>query len=95
MRTWAILLAGMLLWGLHFFALYGIGEFWGSGAAARVAIGMLSIACLAAMAGLAFEVGRRTRGDGLARWRTRLARGGLLLGAIAVIWQTLPMLLAR
>ena len=40
MRTWAILLGGLLVWAGHFFALYGIGEFAGSSAGASYSFSM-------------------------------------------------------
>jgi hypothetical protein len=95
MRSWLILLGGLLLWAVHFFLLYGIGEFGGSGPAARLAIGLISIACLAIITILLVRLARQPREDALSGWGAYLGRAGLLLGALGVVWQTLPVLLAQ
>jgi hypothetical protein len=92
MRSWSILLGGLLIWALHFFVLYGIGEFGGDGTMPRLAVGAFTLACLAAGLFLAFHFRNRAPGDDFARWRTKIAFGGLLLASIAIVWQGLPAL---
>lgn len=95
MRTWTLLLSGLLVWAVHFFILYGIGEFAGSDPASRIAVAAMTAICLAACALLAWAIARAPQQDGFGQWRARLALAGLGLGAIAVIWQGFPALLAR
>lgn len=94
MRSWVFLLSGLLIWAVHFFLLYGIGEFGGTGGQARVAIGSITILALAA---IGFAIRAAFRGaavDSLDGWMRRLAFGGLAIAALAIIWQGLPVLLA-
>src|SRR3546814_13618413 len=55
MRTWALMLGGLLIWAAHFFALYGIGEFAGSSAGARATVAGLTIL---ALGGVGIAIGR-------------------------------------
>jgi len=95
MRSWAILLAGPILWAVHFFLLYGIGEFAGEGRSARLAVLALTGLGLALALLLTRLLLRAPDGDPFEQWRTRLALAGLLLGGLAVLWQGLPAVLAR
>jgi hypothetical protein len=92
MRSWLLLLAGLLVWAAHFFALYAIGEFAGATPGWRWAVAALTLACLAAEIALLLRVRHAPRRDSFERWRASVAAGGLLLGAIAVAWQGLPAL---
>jgi hypothetical protein len=92
MRSWLLLLAGLLVWAAHFFALYAIGEFGGEATEWRVAVVLLTILCLAANLGLVFALLKARRTDGFERWRASVAAGGLALSVIAVTWQGLPAL---
>lgn len=94
MRDWLLLLAGLLLWAAHFFLLYGIGEFAGSGTGARLAVGLATLGALAAAGLLLRRTARRGAADPFGNWRRHLSRGGLLLGGLAIIWQALPALLS-
>lgn len=92
MRSWLILLAGLIVWTVHFFLLYGIGEFGGDGGGARATVLIVTFLCLAANGGL-MAVLLRTRGaDDYERWRNRSALIGILLSIIAIVWQGLPLL---
>lgn len=95
MRSWAVILSGFLVWAVHFFLLYGIGEFGSDSPVARVAIAVLTGLGLAACALLAWLIARVPRQDRFGRWRTQLARAGLGLGAIGILWQGLPALFAQ
>ena len=92
MRSWLILLGGLLLWALHFFLLYAIGEFGGSGATARIAVGLLTLLLLAADLVLLVSILRRRR-TGFSGWRDQVGALGALLAAVAIVWQGLPALL--
>ena len=92
MRSWLVLLAGLLVWAVHFFALYAIGEFGGDHGAARIAVGLSTALCLAITAVLLAKVLRAPHSAGFERWRASVATGGLCLAAIAIAWQSLPAL---
>lgn len=94
MRSWLMLLAGLLVWAAHFFALYAIGEFGGEEPGWRVAVVGLTLLCLAVDAVLLMVLVCARRPGGFERWRASVAAGGLALSAIAVVWQGLPALLA-
>lgn len=93
MRDWLILLSGLILWSAHFFLLYAIGEFAGDGMGERIAVLIATLVGLTVCGFAAASIIRMDRCDGFDRWRMRLALAGLLLGAIAILWQGLPALL--
>jgi hypothetical protein len=92
MRSWLILLGGLLLWAIHFFALYAIGEFATDGAVARLAVGLLTIIFFVADLLLFLRIRRRRR-NGFSQWRDQVGILGALLAAVAIAWQGLPALL--
>lgn len=94
MRSWLILLAGLILWAIHFFLLYGTGEFGGDGGVARVAVVALTLLCLIAGGAAIRALVRAPRPDSYARWRNKSALLGLALGMIAIFWQALPAVFA-
>lgn len=94
MKSWLILLAGLLIWAVHFFLLYGIGEFAGEGRGTRIAVGVLTLFGLTLIGWLAQRFAHIAPGDDFARWRMFLARTGLAISALAVAWQGLPALLS-
>jgi hypothetical protein len=90
---WLLLLGGLLIWAAHFLALYIIGEFAGETEAARLAIGMLTLAALIgdiAVLRWALSISIDTEFD---RWRRSLVAAEALLSAIAIIWQSLPSII--
>ena len=92
MRTWLILLGGLLLWTGHFFLLYGIGEFVGETAGPRILVILLTLAFLAAAGLLAARLWRTRPTEAHDRWRRAAGLGMLLLSAIAIVWQGFPAL---
>ena len=88
MRTWLMLLGGLLLWAGHFFALYLIAEFWGDGRPARLAAAALTLLGLAANAALLLRLRRADT------WVRRIGGTGALLAILAIAWQGLPLLLS-
>ncbi|HUD29159.1 MAG TPA: hypothetical protein VMQ93_09830 [Novosphingobium sp.] len=86
MRTWAILLGGLLVWTVHFFGLYAVAEI----APSRIATVLLTLACLAADGWLLALALRLGRADAFAAWRRSVALGGVALSLVAVCWQALP-----
>lgn len=93
MKSWLILLAGLLLWAGHFFLLYGIGEFAGDGRGARVAVGLATTGALGLVAIIGWRIGRMDAAAGFAGWRRSVALFGLVLGAVAILWQSLPAII--
>lgn len=105
MARWLFLLGGLLVWGAHFGAVYGVasiaavaGE--ADGLWSRLGIGLATIACLGADALLMVWAWRRWEpvmppGDRevIRLWRT-VGGVGAGLSAAAVFWQGLPALLA-
>lgn len=94
MRSWLTLLAGPLIWTVHFFLLYGIGEFMGSGSTARTLVGVLTFCGLALVALLFRRVARVVNADDFGAWRRWLSLAGLGLAGLAIFWQGLPALLS-
>lgn len=92
MRTWLLLLGGLIVWAAHFFALYAAGEIGGQNMATRTAALLLTVACLAADAAIARAAAARTARDPFSRWVRFTALAGAALSAVAVIWQGMAAL---
>lgn len=92
MRSWLILLSGLLLWAAHFFLLYGIVEFAGDDRAPRLAVLAITALCLACGLLLARSLNRVSGQSRFGSWLIPGARIGLLLGQIGIVWQALPVL---
>ena len=93
MRGWTFLLAGPLVWTVHFFALYGIASIFLTTTAARVLTILVSLACLAAVALLFVRVRGAQPVDDPDAWMCRVSLLGIGISGIAVVWQALPALL--
>lgn len=97
MRSWAILLGGLILWALHFFLVYGIASLLPGTTLARVLTIAATLSCLAAAALLMRPAWRRWRSadrDGLSRWMWGVSAGGAALALVAIFFQGLPALLS-
>lgn len=92
MRSWLRMLAGLIVWAVHFFLVYAIGEFAGSAPGWRIVVAALTLAAIALNLTLLARFVRGNGGDGFAQWRTAIAAGGLVIGGIAIAWQGLPAL---
>lgn len=88
MRAWATLLGGLAIWAVHFFALYALGEFAPDSTATRVAIGVVTIACMASDLALLRFI-RTQRDDPFERWQRQVGTLGIGLSVIAILWQGL------
>lgn len=95
MQSWLVLLGGLIVWTIHFFALWTTSSIVLSVPVARVIVAAVTIACLAANAGLLLVLARRRAGDELDRWVRSLGLAGAWLSVVAVVWQGLPALLTR
>lgn len=97
MRTWLVLLGGLLVWTAHFFGIYGAASLFPGTDLARWLTGLLTLLALGALAVLALPIVRRTRASGsgdLSQWIDGLALLGIALASIAVLYQGLPSLTA-
>ncbi len=93
MRLWLIMLGGLLVWAVHFFALYAVGSIAISGALARIGWASLTAACIAADLVVLVLVIRRSRASkpaSFAAWAAGTGTVAALLSIIAVLWQGLP-----
>lgn len=95
MRTWAYLLGGLLIWTLHFFALYAAASIFLTSSTTRIIALLVTLPCLGAAGWLAFAAWQR-RGrpaDPFGRWTNHLAALSGGVGFVAVAWQGLPALM--
>lgn len=95
MRTWRFLLAGMLVWTVHFFGAYILASVFPERVTvARVLAAVLTAACLAALVWIVrhslFAI--RQESDELSRWAASLATLLGISAAVAVLWQAFPIL---
>lgn len=98
MRTWLLLLSGLLVWSGHFLAIYIAGSLFPGTALAKWLTGILTIVALALLTGIVAPVFRRTghgaETEGLAGWLDRLTLLGAAVSAVAILYQGLPALTA-
>lgn len=93
MRSWLLLLGGLLVWAVHFFALYAVGSIFLTTDLARGLTIALTLICLLALA----LIGRRAWLDHVpdteSDWIRVVALWGVAIGGIAILWQGLVALL--
>lgn len=90
MRSWLILLGGMLIWTAHFFGLYAIAEI----APHPGLVLALTALCLGGDIWLLRTIARLPRDDPFTAWRRSVAAAEAGLSLLAVSWQALPALAA-
>lgn len=88
MKSWLILLGGLLVWTVHFFGLYAIAEI----APRAWLVLALTVLCLGTDIWLQLFIRRLPRDDDFAAWRRSVALIGTGLSLLAVCWQALPAL---
>lgn len=103
LRAFVPLLAGPLVWAAHFLFIYafngvlcarpGLGGSWLGIALPSWGIGIAGMLALAAIGRLYLRLGVRPSASGNRRFLRSVAGALSLLSAVAVIWQTLPVLL--
>ena len=96
MRDWVFLLGGLIVWTLHFFALYGAASLFPGSDVARWLTLAATIPAIAADAYLLWvAAGKRSvLLDGtLDTWAAHVAAIGAIVSLIAVLWQALPALI--
>jgi hypothetical protein len=84
------MLGGMLVWAAHFLAIYALASIFGSGATARVGVGLVTAAALAADVALLSLCVRAIRADAPSPIAAWLGATGAALSTISVAWQGLP-----
>jgi len=95
------MLAGLGVWAAHLTGVYAIASIADVVAVAHVgparwAVGLLTLACVAADLALLASARRRARrpADGLGRFTVSTAGLGAGLSLVAVLWQALPAAVA-
>lgn len=97
MRTWAMLLGGLIVWAAHFFAVYGIVSVFPGTSLARwltIAATLPALAAAAWLLWLSLRQRRESEADPFDQWMANVAALGSAIGLIAVAYQGLPALLA-
>lgn len=97
MRAWLLMLGGLIVWAVHFFALYILASIFGTTMTARLGTAVLTLACLAADGAILAATLPALRGDQAAdldRWIRGAGAVGAGLSLVAVAWQGLPALIA-
>lgn len=92
MRGWAVLLGGLIVWAVHFFALYIIASVFLTTPLARALALLVTFGCLAAVVLLLFRVLRSDTPSPMDIWVRTVALCGFGLSVVAIIWQALPAL---
>ena len=102
MRAWLFMLAGLIVWAVHFMGVYAIASVaavvgQADGPLALWLIGVLTLFCATADAlilAAAMRQGRRAA-DGLERLICSLAGLAAAISIVAVLWQGLPALIGH
>lgn len=91
MRTWLILLGGMMVWFAHFLLLYVIGSVLGASDTGRTLVGLFTAFALAGnTVVLVASLRLRREADLPSATAGSLGAMGAALSIVAVIWQALP-----
>ncbi len=93
MRAWAYMLGGMIVWTVHFFAIYIVASVFLTTTVARMLTLVITLACLAADAWLILRLRVPSGGDEFREWMRKLALVGAGISTVAVLWQGLPALI--
>lgn len=92
MRAWAYMLGGMIVWTVHFFAIYIVASVFLTTTTARILTLLMTLVCLAADGWLMLRLRAPSGGDDFGEWMRKLALAGAGISAVAVLWQGLPAL---
>ncbi|MGB3930596.1 MAG: hypothetical protein WBL20_16760 [Sphingobium sp.] len=90
MKSWLLLLGGMLVWTVHFFGVYAIAEI----APRAWPVVALTVLAVATDLWLLRHIRREPDSAGFSGWRRSVALGGAALSLVAVTWQGLPAMLS-
>jgi hypothetical protein len=91
MRTWTLLLGGLVVWAAHFFLLYGIASLLPGQSAADWLVLAATVPADGLVLRLAFASMRT--GDALDSWAARAGAAGAAISLAAVVWQAAPAML--
>lgn len=95
MRGWTFLLGGLIVWTVHFFSLYAIASILLTTVYARIASLGVTLLCLGADLILFRHARRGSSADRTERWMRGVALSGLVISAVAIVWQAMPALLVQ
>jgi hypothetical protein len=87
MRIWVTLLGGLIVWALHFFALYAVGSIFLTTDLARGLTILLTVACLAIVGLVGLRAWRGGHLDAASQWARVVALWSVLISIIAILWQ--------
>lgn len=87
MLRWILLLGGLIVWTVHFFALYAVASIFLTTDLARALTLLITVLVLLANAGLATLTLRIIPQQDQDRWISAVSLWGLGLGTIAIFWQ--------
>lgn len=88
--SWTLFLGGLLVWALHFFALYAVASIFLTSDTARLLTVAVTLLCLVLNALLFVRVASVQADVELTRWMRSLALLGVSLSVVAILWQALP-----
>lgn len=92
MRNWAFMLSGLILWAVHFFALYAVASIFLTTPLARALTLLLTSICIAFGALMFVRTLRSSAPTVLDAWIRAIALGSLGIAGVAIVWQSLPAL---
>jgi len=100
-RFWLVALGGLMIWAVHFLGLYLLASFadvaWRDAAGGKVIGLVFSLACLAAIAAVAWRAASQLRQDEPEDTRAfglHMAVAGGVIAGVGVVFQTAPLMLA-
>lgn len=88
MTSWLLILGGLIVWTVHFFGIYAIGEI---DPRAEWVIA-LTLVCITADLWLLRWSLTLCGGDHFSVWRRFMATGGIAISLVAIGWQSLAVL---
>jgi len=92
-RGWTFLLGGLIIWAVHFFALYIVASVFLTTPLARMLTLLISLVCLVAGVLLLVRVWCSDGSTAMNEWTRGVALLGAMISIVAVLWQALPALL--
>jgi hypothetical protein len=91
-RSWTMLVGGLVIWAVHFFTLYIVASIFLTTPIARVLTLLVSLVCLGAN-GLLFWWVRRGDAAAADGWFRTMAVYATSVSTLAILWQALPAIL--
>lgn len=94
MRAWPVMLGGLTVWAAHFAVLYAIASALPGEAAARWLVLVTTLPAIALDLLILWRTADTGRPDELDGWIAWLGGAGAAISLVAVVWQSLPAVLA-